>query len=295
MTDNIVEIDTEEVKPTKIEDTRCAPGIQFDGISCMPLSLIISAAEAFNEVSSNKIKLHHNLEVLNPRKYKKYLIKEMNSRNDCDSQQCWKDKKFISSMKQKAREELLKYTWRPPGPTGKNEWLNTLHINDTMRQYEKLYPSFKYLGTVPADFDDIPQLGIKNLDLTDMKKKGKTQFGIVFNLDESHESGSHWNALYINSEKGQVYFFDSYGSQPEPRVRKLMRRISKYYQDTGKPTHADYNKVRHQYENSECGVYSINFILRMLKGEEFNNICDSKVPDEKINKCRNIYFRNTRV
>src|SRR3989338_2563762 len=227
------------------------------------------------EQKQNKIKLHHNIEVLNPRKYKKYLIREMNARNDCNSQQCWKSKSFINKMQNKAKEELLKYTWRPEGPEGKFEWLNTLHINDTMGQYEKVHKDFKFLGTVPADFDDIPQLGIKNLNFKDMEKKGKTKFGVVFNLDESHQGGSHWNSLYADVKKGQVYFFDSYGSAPEPRVRKLMRRIAKYSQNTKNSENKlniDYNRTRHQYKNSECGVYSINFILRSLKGESFEDI-----------------------
>jgi hypothetical protein len=53
----------------------------------------------------------------------------------------------------------------------------------------------------------------------------------------------------------------------------------------------DYNKTRHQFKNSECGVYSVNFILRMLKGESFENICSNITSDDKVNECRKQYFR----
>ena len=53
----------------------------------------------------------------------------------------------------------------------------------------------------------------------------------------------------------------------------------------------NYNKVRHQYKYSECGVYSINFILRLLKGESFDNICSNITTDAQINECRKTYFR----
>ena len=52
-----------------------------------------------------------------------------------------------------------------------------------------------------------------------------------------------------------------------------------------------YNKIRHQFKNSECGVYSVNFILRLLKGELFDNICSNITTDDQVNECRKVYFR----
>jgi hypothetical protein len=53
----------------------------------------------------------------------------------------------------------------------------------------------------------------------------------------------------------------------------------------------DYNNIRHQFKHSECGVYSINFILRLLKGETFDHICKNITSDDEINECRPVYFR----
>jgi len=55
-----------------------------------------------------------------------------------------------------------------------------------------------------------------------------------------------------------------------------------------------YNKVRHQYKNSECGVYSMNFIIRLLRGEGFKEISKSKVIDDQMNQCREVYFSQKR-
>ena len=52
-----------------------------------------------------------------------------------------------------------------------------------------------------------------------------------------------------------------------------------------------YNTFKHQFKNSECGVYSINFILRLLKGEKFKKITEEITLDDDINKCREVYFR----
>ena len=53
-----------------------------------------------------------------------------------------------------------------------------------------------------------------------------------------------------------------------------------------------YNNIQHQFENSECGVYSINFIVRLLQGEKFNDIINNVTTDGKMNQFRKEYFRN---
>ena len=53
-----------------------------------------------------------------------------------------------------------------------------------------------------------------------------------------------------------------------------------------------YNKIRHQFKNSECGVYSINFVVRLVGGESFEDITNNITNDEKMNGCRKAYFRN---
>lgn len=292
-------VNTSDVCPKNINDKKCAPGISFDAGSCIKLNVLVEMAKAYNKENSNQIKLQQNLEILNPRKYKKYLVSEFNKRlgKKCTTQKCWTEQSFIKNLKQISRDELEKYTFRPDGPDGRFEWLNTININEVMTQYEKKNPQFKFLGAVPIDFDDFERFGIKNLNYNNLMKNGKTKLGVVFNLDEHDQPGSHWVSMYSDLEKGQVYFFDSYGTKPEPRIRKLMRRIANYCRvGVGiKNLQVDYNKVRHQYENSECGVYSINFIARLLRGDSFENICNSKIPDKKINKCRNVYFGNVNI
>jgi hypothetical protein len=40
-----------------------------------------------------------------------------------------------------------------------------------------------------------------------------------------------------------------------------------------------YNQMRNQYKGSECGVYSINFIVRLLHGTKIDDILKKKVSD----------------
>lgn len=281
-------------------DDRCAPSISFSNKSCIKLNILIDMVKAYNEEHQNdQIKLYPNFETLNPSKYKRYLLKQVNIKlsDKCTSQKCWTEQDFIENMKDKSKEELIKYTFRPEGPEGKFEWLNTINIDEVMKQYEKKYNDFKFLGALPIDFNDLPFLGIRNLNLNDLIKNNKTKIGVIFNLDRHDESGSHWVALYCDLLKGLIYFYDSYGIPPKKEIRSFMRKLYSVCENTInlKNIISDHNKIRHQYENSECGVYSINFILRMLNGDSFEKICNDKTPDNVINKMRNIYFFNARV
>jgi hypothetical protein len=232
---------------------------------------------------------------LNPKGYKKYLINEFNKiyQTKCNyDQQCWLKQEFIKKMNETHKNELLTNTFRPTGPKGRFEWLSTIDIDGVIEQYEIKYPDFVFLGAVPIDFDDI-DIGIRDLDLNDLVKHGKTRIGIVFNLDEHYKSGSHWVSAFIDLKKGQIYFSDSSGSRPEKRIRRFLRRVAKFCQNAGKTNlDVNYNKTQHQRGNSECGVYSINFILRLLKGETFKEITEKRLADDTVNKCRNVYFSN---
>jgi hypothetical protein len=293
--DQIENIRTSEVIDNEM-DKKCAPGTTFKNGSCISLNILIEMANAYNAQSGgNPIKLYPSYEMLNPAKYKKYLLKEFKKRQTkCSSQQCWIEQGFVDRLNEKVQEELRKYTFRPEGPQGKFEWLNTIHINDVMEQYEKQYSDFKFLGAVPIDFDNLKVLGIKDLNFNDLMKEGKTKLGIIFNSHEHTMPGEHWTSLFANLKEGKIYYSDSYGTRPEMRIRKLIRRIAKFCQSglgIINPI-ADYNNVRNQYGGSECGVYSINFILRMLRGETFNEVKSKKVPDKIINECRSLYFNN---
>lgn len=285
-----------EINPTNEKDYKCAPGKIFEDGSCISLNSLIKMAEAYNSDKVNettKIKLDKTVEVVNPKKYKRYLIQQFNKRLNkvTDSQKGWLEQDFMKYLKNdNVRDDLYENTFRPDGPQGKFEWLNTVNITQAMKQYEYKHKDFKFLGAVPMDFNELPYLGFDKLDFSQLQKDGKTKLGIIFNLDEHYKSGSHWVSMYVDLNKGEVFYFDSYGTPPEERVRRLMRRIVRFFKDKNIKERVDFNKNRHQYGGSECGVYSMNFILQQLEGEKFDNICKKIVKDSEINKLREVYF-----
>ncbi len=289
-------IDVKEVMPTNPEDTKCSPNLEFVNGSCYPLDLLIDMAEAYNEYNKEKgkddrIKLNTKAETLEPEQYKIYLLHEFKQRYDGD-QKDLVEEKFTSFLADETKEYLQNNVFRPEGPQGKFEWLSTLDINNVLAQYEERYPDFKFLGAVPIDFDDLDYLPFKKLSFDDLTKSGINRIGAIFNLDEHYKSGSHWVSLFSDLKKGQVYFSDSCGSAVPKRVVTFMNRIVKYLEEKGIDTDVKHNRTRHQRGNSECGVYSINFILRLLKGKTFEHITRKRLSDDKVNKCRAIYFGN---
>jgi Ulp1 family protease len=130
------------------------------------------------------------------------------------------------------------------------------------------------------------------MNFNELRKEGKNKLGVIFNLDEHYKGGSHWVSLFSDLEKGQVYFSDSYGRKPEKRINHFINRI-KDYLETCNIDNLDirHNPTQHQKGNSECGVYSINFILRLLKGKTFDHLTRKRLTDEKVNKCRFRYFK----
>lgn len=52
-----------------------------------------------------------------------------------------------------------------------------------------------------------------------------------------------------------------------------------------------HNTVRHQFKNSECGVYSIYYITQFLAGRTFDDISEEALSDDDVNKYRYYFYR----
>ena len=288
-------INIKDVMPSKVEETKCSPNINFENGSCISLDLLIEMAKAYNKFhesdKSKQIKLDSKLDTLYPDDYKKYLLLEFKTRFDGD-QKDWINSKYLELMSEEDRDHLENKVFRPDGPQGRFDWLSTIDINQVLYQYEEKYPDFKFLGAVPMDFMDLDYLPFKKLSLKELESGGIKRIGVIFNTDKSTGRGKHWISLFADLTKGQIYYSDSMGTRQPKEVNEFMKQIEKYLTEIKKMTDLDirYNKTQHQKGNSECGVYSINFILRLLKGKTFDHLTRKRLTDNQVNKCRIKYF-----
>ena len=85
-------------------------------------------------------------------------------------------------------------------------------------------------------------------------------------------------------------YFDSYAQTPEPEIKTLMKRWKEQWdKEEVHPTEMKltFNKIRHQYKDSECGMYCIYFHYACLTELSM----ERRIPDEVINSFRNLLFR----
>lgn len=268
------------------EEKRCAPGKIFKEGSCFSLEQLQKIAEQINQKFREKIDYKNKTK----KELLKILIKKIKDKYDCDDQLCWLELDIVKDIDD---VELQKFTFRPPGPSVGTKWLNTTNIDNVLEQYTKTNKDFISFGAVPLDFKTLVQLPMNKNEnsFENLLKRGITKIGIVYNHDYSNMSGSHWVAMYVDFTKRAIYYFDSYGTKPKKEVINYINEIIKFMEDKFNKT-VDYrwNQVRHQFKGSECGVYSINFILRLLKGETFDEITQNVTKDDDVNLCRAVYF-----
>jgi hypothetical protein len=119
---------------------------------------------------------------------------------------------------------------------------------------------------ISADLIDIEEInidtGIVNYDR--YTKDGITKFGMIFNLDNQYKSRQV--AIYSDFNKNTIFYFDSFGTKPNARIRALIRQQIKYLEMLGKNIDdiiVDYNRIQHQKYDDDCSVYVINFLIRM--------------------------------
>lgn len=209
-----------------------------------------------------------------------------------------------------ARDVSAAFRPRQPASWVRNEyeWLNTGNIENVMRQYEARYRSFKFMGVHPIDYDTIRNgrcivSDLCQLDVAELMADGKTRVGFVFNLDRHDQPGSHWVALYcgLNPKRKMfgVYYYDSVAKPPPMQVRSLMRRVCSQVADVWSkdPSKAskfqsDHNRVRRQFKNTECGLFSMHFLIRsMSSNHDFSRVCKSMGSDEEVHALRNMLYR----
>jgi hypothetical protein len=167
---------------------KCAPSKKFSDGSCYTLESLKLIASKYNEKSKNKIDITDD---------KQELVKDLTNAfsKTCDTQSCWLRLDVVKNIDDK---DIHENTFRPEGPNKKYDWLSTTNINDVLNQYEDLHKDFLFLGAVPNDFEELPMLGLSNINFDNYVKEGKTKLGMVINLDTHDQTGSHWVALYTD-------------------------------------------------------------------------------------------------
>jgi hypothetical protein len=284
-------------KTIKLQNMNCSPKPknEINKFSCYTNKTLLRLRDLWNarhpdaKINSNSPKEIHK------------KISEMLG-DVCNKESCW--------IKQKAEfgriESDVADSFAPESPEewkkNPNEWLSSIEIMNVMKQYEKAYKCFDFIGPSPIDFDTKKLYGecvwdeLCNFSVANQLKNGKTKIGIIFNTDPHNKPGQHWISMFVNIKNNSIFFFDSVGDKAPPEIMKFVERIK----DQGLQLNPkrvfkfDSNEgVEHQYGNTECGVYSLYFIVHMLEDKTTEHYLKTHIlKDEYINKFRHVYFND---
>lgn len=227
--------------------------------------------------------------------------------NSCKNDYCLLQNRNIA--------QKVSHAFRPKKPKewqqDERYWLSTEDIIGVMKQYEDAHPDFEFIGVFPRDFQGqhihhgscvVNRLCDTNAFLDDFFKSGKTTFGMVFNLDLHYQSGSHWVAILANFDVKDkmygIYYYDAVAIQPWEEFKKFMTEVQAYMYSKVRPEKErkfpkQINKHRRQFSNTECGVFSMLYIILCLerkKDTHFRKVCIEMGTDDAVASYRNILY-----
>ena len=220
------------------------------------------------------------------------------------------ERSFLEGLTLPAAEKakLAKKYLRPAYPkewvSDPDKWLDSNNIKAVMDQYEEArtingVKEFEFMGPFPIDFaapdpyHNTPdgskrclQTEICELRVQKALENGVKSVGIVYNLDPHYKSGSHWVANYIDIPGNKCYYLDSYGVEPPPQVEKFMKWLT-----TQDPEmKLEYSKKVLQKSNTECGMFCLYIISRLIEGDGFVEITRRNPADSDMIDYRDWLF-----
>jgi hypothetical protein len=89
-------------------------------------------------------------------------------------------------------------------------------------------------------------------------------------------------------------FFDSASSSVPKRISKFVNNVKQQGLNENIKFKYNSNKKINQIVGTECGVYSIHFIIEMLKQPDkaMPVFLHQKISDKEVEKYRNVYFNS---
>ena len=82
----------------------------------------------------------------------------------------------------------------------------------------------------------------------------------------------------------------TYGQEPPDELEYQLKEQGK---SNNKEIKFKVNDVRHQFKNSECGVYCMYFITELIKGRTFDDVTRNIIRDDEMNEKRGYFYSPT--
>jgi len=300
---------------------RCSPNYADQTISCFTKDALLKIIRTYNKNHMDPIKVNNK-----DNKSDIWEAIQMKMNDRCgEDEACWLEQGFLKKMPEfdqyfKPLAPLGQYQW-----LSTDDIFNVMTQYD--QKYDD-FKFVGPLPMDFLNLSDPDSKYLQNLNVNREKQKGYKTIGVIFNMDPSTKGGSHWIAMNIDLRKGEIQFFDSYGDKKgyqnkfklpyhdsygtyhrdgvismPPQIQKfvfqIMKRITPKNAFSGgagrkkgvkMPYNLRINTIQHQFANSECGIYSMLFVLKS-RNMPFERITQDIITDEVANRERRNLFR----
>ena len=253
-------------KIINMEASECSPAIKQIEIGICSSNEMIQKFKKWLDIESNN-------------KTPKEIIKEVNSKTGCSSESC---------SVAKIIPEELDNRFNPLGPWNSTNWLSNTNIDKVFNLYKKKIHGFVPISFQMRDFAKSPNSELANFDFLGAKKSGIKYVACALNTDWSSGSGEHWVSFFVDFPNKTVEYFDSAGQTPHPEFTQLL------VDTASKLSFIDdcITTIQHQTQNTECGVYTLFYILSRLHGVPSKKFRGRRIPDDLMVAFRKFLFRH---
>lgn len=190
--------------------------------------------------------------------------------------------------------ERIKLTaYKVPGPSDSNRLLNNFNIDAVLQSYALRSQSmfgkrFCALTFEMIDFANNPHSALWNFDYNTSKWDC---MGIVLNSDVSTGPGKHWFSLYVELGKPEINieYFNSSSRLPYEEIIAYYEKVKRDHPNR-QVTLQTVVKHRIQESRTECGMFSIIYIIGRLEGNPPDLYIRKQLSDNDMYKYRKIIF-----
>ena len=228
---------------------------------------------------------------------------------------------------QESKNELKNF--KPIGPATNNDWLSNVNIDDFLKQLS-INTNFYNISFAMIDFEDYPDIyELSTINFNDYKDK--KCFACVVNTDKTKRGGEHWFSLFFDFrsreeklkaredpkskefesaikkwfpksiihedtylDKHTLEYFNSTGDPPNKRIIQYFKNliVQKRVPNPDITVTITKDNNEHQQGQTECGMYSLLYILFRLRGVDPIFFKSVTLKDEFVQRFRKLFFNS---
>ena len=271
--------------------TRCSMGGKSDGGSCFPTATLLDVLTALGETDLPKTR--------------RKMLSRIRSLLNCPTDRCVSGHASLpvalSERLSQALVTLAPVSWRMSPTT----WLSNVDIEDKIaemfrcesRRHCELVGVFPMNAMHAIKGGECVSRELCEYDPVSRRRSKRVAF-MVFNTDYHGMPGKHWvcfaAVLDPSDKRYGLYYYDPVGKPPDGDILQITARLKLALDAAdGRDVAFDWNDVRNQRSNTECGMFCLAFIHRFSSaggGNGFRRVVGSMKGDEEMIKLRGVYF-----